>query len=162
MSSDDPFAVSSGSLGDRSGRARDVAVAEVSARTIEILNKTRPWVQLMGVLMWIGTVLMGIACVFGLVGGLISQKFEFVLISALYILFTLVYAALARSLTTYASRINKLNTSEDVKDLEDALESQRAFWRLVGIITLVCIVGYILVLVLVFSGAMMMGSFMRR
>lgn len=162
MSVDNPFAVSSGSLGDRSGSDREVTVAEVSTGTIEILNQTRPWVQLMGVMLWIGTVLMGIACVFMVAGGLLAQNTTLIVLSAVYVLLTLVYGTLARALTTYASKINQLNASEKVQDLEDALGAQKTFWRLVGIITLVGIVVYVLMLVLVFSGTLMMGNLMQR
>ena len=80
MSNDNPFEVSSGSYGDRSGVDRDASSAEVSRRTIELLNQTRPWVQLIGVLMWIGVVLMALVTIFlvgaalmggGLGGGLV-------------------------------------------------------------------------------------------
>ena len=75
---------------------------------------------------------------------------------------TLVYGALARSLTTYASRINTLNASEQVRDLEDALAAQKAFWRLAGIIMLVAIVVYVVSLGLMISGVLMIGTLPRH
>ena len=162
MSVDNPFEVSSGSYGDRSGKDRDVVAAEVSTRTIELLNQTRPWVQAIGVLMWIGTVFLGIGAVFTVAASLMTQNTEFALFSILYVAMTLVYGALARSLTTYASRINTLNASEQVRDLEDALAAQKAFWRLAGIIMLVAIVVYVVILGLMISGVLMIGTLPRH
>jgi ABC-type multidrug transport system fused ATPase/permease subunit len=128
MSNDNPFEVSSDSYGDRSEADRDASSAEVSSRTIELLNQTRPWVQLIGVLMWIGVVFMALATIFlvgaslmggGVAGGLI--------IGAVYGFMTFVYWFMAKSLTGYAKRINALSASESLRDLEDALEAQKNF-----------------------------------
>jgi hypothetical protein len=112
--SDNPFEVSAGSSGDRSGPDRGTVVAEVSARTVEILNQTRPWVLLMGILMWIGTVIAALATVFMVIMGLSTQQTMLVVMSVVYVLVTLVYGVMASSLTTYASKINRLNSSESV------------------------------------------------
>lgn len=159
MSDDNPFQVSSDSYGDRSGRDRDVATAEVTPRTIEMLNQTRPWVQLIGVLLWIGTVLLAIGAIVGFFVGLAGGgAIPAMLMSAVYGIFVLVYGSLARSLTRYAKSINALNSSERVRDLEDAMESQKTFWRLAGIITLVTILIYLGLLVLLFAGFGVLGN----
>lgn len=161
MSGDNPFEVSSDAYGDRSGYDRGVVTAEVSTRTIELLNQTRPWVSLMGVLLWIGTVLMGIGSVFVILGGLMAGQFGMFFIGGLYIVFTVVYGYLARSLTGYAGRINRLNASESVADLEDAIESQKNFWRTVGILTLVGIVLYIVFIAMMLAGFAFLGNLGR-
>lgn len=161
MSDDNPFAVTSGSLDD-SRRDYDVTTAEVTTRTIELLSQTRPWVLLLGVLLWIGTVFLAIACVFAGGLGLITQNPTFLLMAVVYVLMTLVYGALARALTTCASKISQLVVSEKVRDLEDALEAQKTFWRLIGIITLVGIIIYVMVLIVMLSGMFMMGNMMQR
>ena len=151
------------SYGDRSGVDRDASSAEVSRRTIELLNQTRPWVQLIGVLMWIGVVLMALVTIFlvgaalmggGLGGGLV--------IGLLYGFITAVYWFMAKSLTGYAKRINALSASESVRDLEDALEAQKNFWKTVGIITLVTILIYIVAIVLMIAGVGIMQNMFQR
>ncbi len=163
MSNDNPFEVSSDSYGDRSDVDRDASSAEVSSRTIEILNQTRPWVQLIGVLMWIGVVFMALATIFlvgaALMGGGVGGG---LVIGLLYGFITAVYWFMAKSLTGYASRINKLSASESVRDLEDALEAQKSFWKTIGIITLVTIAIYLVMIVLFVLGvAVLPNAFMR-
>ena len=161
MSGDNPFGVSKSAYGDRSESDRDTMVAEVTTRTIDMLNQTRPWVQLIGVLMWIGTVLLGVFGALSIFGALLTQNLAMILIAVLYIIITLIYASLARSLTTYSGRISQLRVSEKVRDLEDALEAQKNFWRLAGIITLVTLLAYLVILVLVISGAAFLGNGFR-
>jgi hypothetical protein len=164
MSSDNPFEVSSDSYGDRSGVDRDASTAEVSSRTIELLNQTRPWVQLIGVLMWIGVVFaalgtLGVTFMALRAGGIVPGLIG----GGLYGFFTFVYWLMAKSLTGYAKRINNLNSSESIRDLEDALEAQKVFWKTVGIVTLVTILIYIGMIVLFFLGMGFMAlPFMGR
>ena len=153
MSNDNPFEVSLDSYGDRSGADRDASGAEVSNRSLEMLNQTRPWVQLIGVLLWIGTVLMAIAGLFGLFAAVIAGIGGAAMFQGIFMLiFVLIYGTLAKSLTGYAKAINKLNASESVHDLEDALESQKTFWRLSGIITLVVLLIYLVMFLLMIAG----------
>ncbi|MBI1313216.1 hypothetical protein GC176_18140 [bacterium] len=161
MSGDNPFEVSADAYGDRSARDRDVITAEVSSRTIELLNQTRPWVSLMGVLLWIGTVLIAVGSIMALIGGLMAGQGGMIFIAAIYIALGLAYGYLAKSLTGYAARINRLNASESVGDLEDAMECQKNFWRAVGIITLAGILLYIVIIAMVFAGFAFLGNFGR-
>jgi hypothetical protein len=164
MSGDNPFEVSTNAIGDRSPRERDVMTAEVTTRTIEMLSQTRPWVQLIGVLLWIGTVLLGIAGVVTIVLGVMAQNGNSVLIGTGvgYLIGTLIYRALAKALTTYASRINALKASESVSDLEDALEAQKAFWRLTGIITVAVLLLYVVILVVGAVAVVFLANGLRR
>jgi hypothetical protein len=163
MSNDNPFEVSSESYGDRSGVDRDTSSAEVSRRTIELLNQTRPWVQLIGVLTWIGVVIAALATIalvgLALAAGGIGPR---LLMGVLYGFITFIYWFIAKSLTGYASRINRLSASESVRDLEDALESQKNFWKTVGILTLVMILIYIVMIVLFFLGIGFMQNLFQQ
>jgi hypothetical protein len=164
MSGDNPFEVSTSAIGDRSPRERDVMSAEVTTRTIEMLSQTRPWVQLIGVLMWIATVILAICSIVMIVLSFMGPNPNPVVggMGVIYLLVILVYWAFAKSLTSYASRINALKASESVADLEDALEAQKGFWRLAGIITVVFLLLYVVILVFAFSGAMFLGNAFRR
>lgn len=158
MSDDNPFEVSSDAYGDRSGYDRGSAGVEVSLRTIELLNQTRPWVSLMGGLLWISTVLIGIGSLMALAGAAMSGQATLIVIAGLYVLTAVVYGYLARSLTGYSSRINRLSASESVQDLEDAIESQKNFWRAIGIITVVVLLLYVVFLILMFAGVAFIGN----
>ena len=83
-------------------------------------------------------------------------------LGALYGFITFIYWFIAKSLTGYASRINRLSASESVRDLEDALESQKNFWKTVGIITLVTILIYIVMIVLFFLGIGFMQNLFQQ
>lgn len=162
MSSDNPFEVSSQSYGDRSGADRDASAAEVSARTLEMLTQTRPWVRLMGVLLWIGVVLLALGTVATFFLALAAGGGgEMLIIALVYIFMTVIYGMLARSLTTYASRITALGISERIRDLEDALEAQMNFWRLIGIITLVILIIYLVLILLMVAGVAVLPMFMN-
>jgi hypothetical protein len=160
MSGDNPFEVSSESYGDRSPRDRDASVAEVSVRTLDMLNQTRPWVRFLSVLLWIGTVLVGVGSVIATIAALVSGGLEMLIIGPVYLIMAIIYGFFAMYLTRYANRINALIASESVQDLEDALESQKSFWRLAGIIALLMIAFYILIIVLVVAGFAFIPSMM--
>lgn len=152
MSSDNPFEVSSDSYNDKSGVDRDASSAEVSRRTVDMLKQTEPWVRLIGVLMWIGVVLMAIGTAAGIVFGITADAGLVAIIPGLlYGFVTVIYWMLAKSLTGYAKKISTLAKSESVVDLEDALEAQKTFWKIAGIMTLVTLVIYLVVLVAVFA-----------
>lgn len=151
--SDNPFEVTSDSYGDRSGTDRDASAAEVSRRTIDLLVQTKPWVRLIGVLMWIGVVLAAIATAFLIAGAVFAGAEPGLLFMGLaYAFGTFVYWLMAKSLTGYAKKIDNLTRSESVADLEDAMEAQKVFWKTAGIITVVTLIIYIVILIAVAAG----------
>jgi len=161
VSDDNPFEVSSDAYGDRSGYDRGTVTAEVSTRTIELLNQTRPWVSLIGVLAWIATALLVLGVLAGVGMALAAGQPGMMLISVMYVIIALIYGYIAKSLTGYAKRISQLNISESVEDLEDALEAQKNFWKVAGIITLVVIIIYIGALLMMLAGVAFLGNFGR-
>jgi hypothetical protein len=162
MNDDNPYAVTPGSLEGYPVHDREATTGEVSARTIDILNQTRPWVRLMSILLWIGTVLVGFACVFMLGAGLLSLNPLLLFLTLIYVVGGVVYGVLAKALTTYASKIFDLNASGRVLDLEDALEAQKGFWKVIGIFTVVGIIIYFIVVAFMLSGVFMAGNFRPR
>lgn len=154
MSDDNPFAVSDGSYGDRSrGPVGDGGVS-VSRRTIEILEQTRPWVRLIGVLCWIGVVVLGIAVAVMIVGALTGGAPEMFLMALLYVVMLVIYIYVAKSLTGYAGKIGDLAETENVHDLEGALEHQKTFWRIVGIAT----AAYLVIVILFVAFGVALGG----
>ena len=153
MSADNPFEASAEAYGNSPAVDRDASSAEVSARTIELLVQTRPWVRLIGVVTWIMTVLMALGSIVMIGLAAVAGQAEMLIVGPVYFVMAIIYGFLARWLTVYANRINYLSISESVSDPESALEGQKNFWRLAGIITLVVLVLYALIIVLAVAGA---------
>lgn len=120
--------------------------AGITNGMIEAMRGTRPWVMLIGIVLIIGAVFMvlGTAGMFvamtvgkaagGPGGGMLIGA------GAMYALLSIIYIALAVYLLKYSSAIGRLLQSTGSTDMEEALNSQRKFWRLAGILTLVMIV----------------------
>jgi Family of unknown function (DUF5362) len=127
------------------------------------LQKTKPWVRFMSVMMFIGA---GLMLVVGLVMGIASSAGMMnqgnkamgaglgVLMAAIYALFSVVYIYPALKLWKYADRIRDLLNSRQIIDLEKALNEQRAFWKFVGVMMIVIFVIYF---VAALTGALVVG-----
>jgi len=137
-------------------------IAQVTTRTIELLNQPRPWVRLLGILLWIGVALIALGVVGGLVAGLSRGMPQFLLLAAAYGLVAILYAVVASKLMRYGRQIELLSLTEEVYELEAALDAQRSFWKLIGIITLVALIGYLVAMVAMVVGMIgIAGSSLR-
>ncbi len=108
-------------------------LAPVSA----ILDATRPWVRLMGI---VGYISVGIMIVAGVGAGLAGMAVGDVATASLMIVYPLVavlYIFPAMYLMRYASRINEFVATGQSQMLVAALDAQRSFWKYVAILTLV-------------------------
>ena len=117
---------------------------------IEHLRSTKPWVRFMSVISFI---MAGLMIFFGLVMILIPTRgmggFGLgPLLGLIYILFAGIYVAPAFFLHKYASSIGHLMQGGGDVAMEEALGSQKSFWRFVGILTLVLICLYALFFVI--------------
>lgn len=131
----------------------------VTPLMVDHLRATRPWVMLISIVMFIAAgfmVLAGLAMMFmpspqGMGG------FGFgPVVGIIYLLMSALYIAPAYLLLKYASSIKDLlNGGGDVA-MENALGSQKSFWRYSGIVTLILIVIYALIFVFAILGAMSM------
>lgn len=116
---------------------------QVSESAIAILATTRPWVRLLGILAFIGCVLMLLFGLGGLVMGIIGGGggLAGVGIGLVAMLVYLVAAGfilpVALFLNRYAKAVRPLQASRRSEDLERALLAQKSFWKYVGILTLV-------------------------
>ena len=124
------------------------------------LQKTKPWVRFMSVMMFIGAafmllagVMMGALGATGAmkqVGG--SQAFNAgfgVGLAAVYALMAVLYIYPALKLWKYADRIRDLLNSRQILDLEKALNEQRAFWKFVGVMIIVMFVVYFVAAIII-------------
>jgi hypothetical protein len=114
----------------------------LSTLVLEHLKLTRPWVQLLAVLGFLGSGLMVIAglmmTVLGSTGAFKASDNPFGAafgagLGVVYILIAFLYIMPSIYLMRYARSIKALLASPRVPGLEEALGHQKSFWRFVGI-----------------------------
>ena len=119
----------------------------MSGRTVSLLQQTQPWTMFIGIL----TLVLAGLCVLGFVGLLASNEMGGALMATLYAIF---YLAIGISCIRYGSRIRDFATLQTQELLDNALDAQLVYWRIVGItamsgvafivlITLVAALGHI-------------------
>ena len=154
MQPDNPFAAPLSLVADPSG-----SPGAVSAGVVETLRRTKGWVRFMAVLGFVGAGLsllvgLGFAAVSFVAGTRPSGQAPAPMPVTLLVGYALlmcvaavIYLFPSLRLLKYASAITRLELARDSGTLEAALEQQRAFWCLVGVISLVSILLYGLLLV---------------
>ena len=122
----------------------------MTGRAIELLGDTRPWVLIMAIMMflWVGLMfLVGVALLImpALLGGRrgTGPTGPLILIGLLYLALGAIFAALPIYLTRYYSHIGNLKRLRRPVDLEQALDSQRVYWKYLAISSLVLIGLYV-------------------
>ena len=148
---ENPYQVPAGGSGDSAN------YPFASPAAINSLAATRPWVSFCSI---VGFVLGGLsllACVvasiaaFRTSGGAKELAFHFVAIIPTLI-FPLISLLLASKLRRYGSAIAKLCYSQAPVDMDAALDAQRRFWRVAGILLLICVILLPVLFVLAFVG----------
>ncbi|CAG0973414.1 hypothetical protein BURK2_01430 [Burkholderiales bacterium] len=131
----DPFAVNSG--------LHSASTGTVSAAAVKALEGTQGWVRLVGVLLFIAAALTTLGAVMmlfvGALGASALGRAGGGLVAAIaipYALFAVLYGFLGNHLNNYAAAIARLVKSGLSPDLEQALDAQRKFWKLAGIVFL--------------------------
>ena len=130
----------------------EFAGGNITGDMIEAMRGTKSWVMLIGVLMFIAaafTVLAALMMMFG--SSMMSRSPAGAPPAALltgmgaaYLLFSLIYVFLGLHLVKYASAIGRLLASGQSADMEDALNQQRRFWKLSGVLALIMIVVFVI------------------
>jgi Family of unknown function (DUF5362) len=139
----------------------------VSAAAVAALAATKPWVRFMSVMVFIAAgfmvlaaIVMGVAAMSGTMmkssGGAANPfagPLGLVLI-AVYAVLAIVYIFPGVKLWKYASSIAVLMQTGRDEDLVAALNQQRSFWKLIGVMLLVMLVLYVVAIVAggVFAG----------
>jgi hypothetical protein len=125
---------------------------------IEHLRATKPWVRFMSVILFITVVLMVLVALAmlimprGMGGSGVSS-----LIAIVYLALAALYVVPAYFLYQFASSIRNLEKGGGDVAMEEALGSQKSFWRFVGITTLIVICIYVIVIAFMILGATMMS-----
>ncbi|MED5586511.1 MAG: DUF5362 family protein [Verrucomicrobiota bacterium] len=128
---------------------------------IKTLTRTRGWVRFFSILGFIACGLLALAGLgivmvgessFGSGYGYGPDRGTLILIGLLYLGGAVLYFYPSLRLTQYANRITTLEQSHSEQDLLSALEMQRSFWAMVGIMAIVTISIYLLVIVVAIGG----------
>lgn len=137
-----------------------LANTPVTPLMIEHLRATKPWVRLISVVMFIFVGLMflgGLFMIFGAAasgGAMRGAAGVGPVVGIFYFIFGALYLIPAYFLHQYASSINELLRGGGDVAMENALGSQKSFWRFSGILTLIIICIYALMFFFVIFGAM--------
>ena len=104
------------------------------------LAGTKPWVRLVSIIGFISAGFMILGGVAGGVVGALMGRPEAAVLIFFYPLMGLLYLVPSLYLFRFATRIGEYVQGGQEAQLELALESQRSFWKFVGILSLVGIV----------------------
>jgi len=118
--------------------------AAVPASIVDILGQTRPWVRFMSILAFVG---MGLGVVAMTVAVLVARSAEALAFIPMCLVLCL-YVPPAIYLGRCAGHIRRLQQGAGMPALEEALSTQKSFWKYVGILAIVMICLYAVVLVL--------------
>jgi hypothetical protein len=113
----------------------------ISQAMIDAMRGTKPWVLMIGIVLLIGAVFL----IFGAIGVFVSATIGMMAtgpqagvllgVGVGYALMSVIYITLAVYLMKYSTAIGRLLQHASVFDMEEALHSQRKFWKLAGILT---------------------------
>ena len=113
--------------------------AALSPSIARILTDTQPWARTMGIL---GFVTVGFMILGGLAAGVVgvaTGNLQSVMLMIFYPALGILYIVPSMYLLRYANRIGDFVAQGHVSQLESALDAQRAFWKFVGILTIISI-----------------------
>lgn len=124
----------------------------ITHNMVEALRQTKPWVRFISVLMFIALAFMILGALAMLVVGLVGMGnrmgmgggVPMALLSLVYVVGAILYAPPAVFLWKYASNIGSMAQNQ-AWGMEQALKSQKSFWKYVGILMAVMIVLYVVV-----------------
>ena len=120
-----------------------------------MLRQTRPWVLLFAILGFIGCGLMVLAGVLmaliGSAGAMDSGRYTGFVLAPIYALGALLYFFMSLYLYRYGSRCGRFVADPRTIHLDAALEAQKSYWKLLGFLTVIMLVGYALILLVAFA-----------
>ena len=119
----------------------------LTARAMEMLRLTRPWVRIVSIVMF---VLAGLMAVGGAILALVSVSGRargMAPVGLVYVAMACLYIAPAVYLFRYGANISQLLLHRRDEQLEMALQSQKSFWKFVGVAMVIVIGLYLLIAV---------------
>ena len=132
--------------------APGVEAVVLTPRAYEMLRQTRPWVSFIGWVLFLLGVLAIAGAVIASVVVATQQQAVMALPFIIYVVVGLLYLFPGIYLRRYAARIRDVMNLRASEHLEAALEAQKSFWRLVGVLFALVIGLYVLIILFVFVG----------
>jgi hypothetical protein len=135
----------------------------ITESMLDAMRGTKGWVLFIGVLLFVGAAFMVLASIAMIAGGAFmgaamgAPQGATVALSGIYVVSAVIYIFLGLYLTRYSSAIGRLLTGGQAADLEDALQQQRKFWKLSGVLAVL----FIVVFVIGMLAAILIPAFMR-
>lgn len=147
------------------------ATGTINAAMIESLRGTKPWTMFIAVMLLIVAAFTLLGTLGMIIGGLAmtamggdkvpdGMNSVFLVIGVVYLFLTVIYFLLGFYLIKFSTAIGRLLLSGQAAEMANALEQQRKFWKLTGIMTIVGIVlmfGWIAALFMI-PGMLHMGG----
>ena len=122
---------------------------QVTPKMVADLASTRPWVLFLSIL---GFILCGLLVLVGIVligvGVAAPRSGPFGFLGCVYIPMSLLYLFPSYFLLKYSGGIRAFLATRSAPQMEQALQSQKSFWKFMGILMLVVICFYILAIVI--------------
>jgi hypothetical protein len=135
---------------------------EVVAVVIDQLARTKVWVRLISILIYIGAAFLVLAGIFMGIGGGAAMMASReganfgvgfgIGMMLVYVLIALVYIYPAMKLWAYATRIAALVRDRNTLSLEQALNEQRKFWKFCGVVAILFLGFYAVIAVVAIIG----------
>lgn len=155
-----PYATPQANVGDRTP-----GEGSITEEMINALRGTKGWVLLIGILMFLGAALTSLGAIVVMFGSAMigasvkggAPSAMFIAMGAVYILMAVIYIFLGLYLVKYSSAIGRLISSGHAAELEAALQQQRKFWRLAGVLALIMIVCMVLGIIAAIAIPALMG-----
>jgi hypothetical protein len=127
----------------------------VPATIVEALRQTRPWVIFLSVLGFLGSGAMVLGGIFIMITGFAASDvagasplgFITPFLGLVYILLAAVYIVPSILLWRFGASIGQFLLRSDMETLSDTIVRQKAFWRFVGIFTVVLMAIYFLAII---------------
>jgi hypothetical protein len=111
------------------------------AESARLLDATRPWVRLVGIVLFVTAGILILAGLAVAVAGAGLGQLASVSLGLLYAVMSVLYIVPGLYLVRYAARIREfVSQGQRAVQLESALETQRAFWKFIGVMTAIGIV----------------------
>ncbi len=124
---------------------------------VEHLRRTRPWVKFCSLAGYITSGFLILIAVFTLRGMLDKYSLPtLILLGSFYLILAILFLIPSLWLSRYEKSITRLDVSNRLEDLEQAIAHQRAFWRQMAIMILLILVIYLITIA--FSAVVLLSS----
>jgi hypothetical protein len=139
----------------------------VTAAMVEALRGTKGWVMFIGILLFLGAIMMGLGGLAMIVGmgfmGATDKDVPFggammLGMGVMYLVSAVIYVFLGMYLVQYAGACSRVVRDALPNDLEIALNYQRKFWKMGGVLALVFMAMFVVGMVAAIAIPVMMGA----